>query len=264
MKRFMIVGAFALLAGEQALAADLPPPAPMPRAPAVYVPAPIPVYTWTGFYIGGNVGVGWQQGNLGDPLGNSFATGNSIKGLGGGQVGVNYEFYNGVVVGAEAMFDWRFNNNNTMTTTLPASGVPAGPASITVNNQWLTTATGKLGYAWDRVMVYAKAGGAWVGSSNPTIAVDGFGTVNPSLSNSNWGWTVGAGAEYAFFGGWSARIEYDYIGLTNQTFTVPAGGGVASPRPISSPSTTATSRWSPPASTTSSAAGAGNISPPFG
>ena len=123
MKRFMIVGAFALLAGEQALAADLPPPAPMPRAPAVYVPAPIPVYNWTGFYIGGNLGVGWQQGNLGDTLGNTFGTDNSIKGLGGGQVGVNYEFGNGVVVGAEAMFDWRFNNNNTSpTTTLVGPG----------------------------------------------------------------------------------------------------------------------------------------------
>ena len=216
MKRFMIVGAFALLAGGQAFAADLPPPAPMPRAPAVYVPAPIPVYVLTGFYIGGNLGVGWQQGNLGDNLGNTFSTSNSVKGLGGGQVGVNYEFYNGVVVGAEAMFDWRFNNNNTSNATLV---VPAGvPAAITVNNQWLTTATGKLGYAWDRVMLYAKAGGAWVGSSNPTFALNGV-SQTVSTSNSNWGWTVGAGAEYAFYGGWSARIEYDYIGLTNQTFT---------------------------------------------
>ena len=194
MKRFMIVGAFALLAGEQALAADLPPPAPMPRAPAVYVPAPIPVYNWTGFYIGGNLGVGWQQGNLGDTLGNTFGTDNSIKGLGGGQVGVNYEFGNGVVVGAEAMFDWRFNTNNTSDTTLvgPAAST-APPAAITVNNQWLTTATGKLGYAWDRVMVYAKGGGAWVGSSNPTIAVDGVAATvtllqHQQLGLDGWRW----------------------------------------------------------------------------
>ena len=224
MKRIALgVIAFSTMAGSAALAADLPPPAPMPRAPAVYVPAPIPVYNWTGFYIGGNLGVGWQQGNLGDNLGNTFPTENSIKGLGGGQAGVNYEFGNGVVVGAEAMFDWRFNNNNTSTITLAGTGiVPAPQGAITVNNQWLTTATGKLGYAWDRVMLYAKAGGAWVGSSNPTFAVTGFNSVTPSASSSNWGWTVGAGAEYAFYGGWSARIEYDYIGLTNQTFTVPA------------------------------------------
>ena len=220
MKRIALgVIAFSTMAGSAALAADLPPPAPMPRAPAVYVPAPIPIYTWTGFYIGGNLGVGWQQGNLGDSLGNTFGTDNSIRGLGGGQVGVDYEFGNGVVVGAEAMFDWRFNTNNTINTTLvnPANTT----AAVTVNNQWLTTATGKLGYAWDRVMVYAKGGGAWVGSSNPTIAVGGVAATIPS-STSNWGWTVGAGAEYAFYGGWSARIEYDYVGLTNQTFTVPA------------------------------------------
>ena len=223
MKRIALaVIAFGTMAGSAALAADLPPPA-LPRAPAVYIPAPIPVYNWTGFYIGGNAGVGWQQGNLGDGFGNTFPTDNSIKGLGGGQVGVNYEFHTGVVVGAEAMFDWRFNNNNSSTITLNGlGGTPAGPASITVNNQWLTTATGKLGYAWDQVMVYAKGGGAWVGSSNPTF-VTTAGSFSPSLSNSNWGWTVGAGAEYAFYSGWSARIEYDYIGLTNQTFTVPAG-----------------------------------------
>ena len=69
MKRIAFgVIAFSTMAGSAALAADLPPPAPMPRAPAVYVPAPIPVYNWTGFYIGGNLGVGWQQGNLGDAL----------------------------------------------------------------------------------------------------------------------------------------------------------------------------------------------------
>jgi len=215
MKRIALgVIAFSTVVGSAALAADLPPPAPMPRAPAVYIPAPIPLYNWTGFYIGGNAGVGWQQGSFNDPLGNTFSAPNSIKGLGGGQVGVNYEFYNGVVIGAEAMFDWRFNNNNTITST-------SANASLTTNNQWLTTATGKLGYAWDRVMVYGKGGGAWIGANNSTVT-DLTNGASISGPTSNWGWTVGAGAEYAFYGGWSARIEYDYIGLTNQTFTVPS------------------------------------------
>ncbi len=161
------------------------------------------------------------------PNGNTFSTSNSIKGLGGGQVGVNYEFYNGVVVGAEAMFDWRFNNNNTMhhRRLWPGGTFRAAAASITVNNQWLTTATGKLGYAWDRV--HGLRQGRWRlgGIEQSYDSLRRLAPLIQSLSNSNWGWTVGAGAEYAFFGGWSARIEYDYIGLTNQTFTVPAGHG---------------------------------------
>jgi outer membrane immunogenic protein len=71
------------------------------------------------------------------------------------------------------------------------------------------------------VLLYAKGGGAWVGSNNPAVTINGVSNTF-STSNSNWGWTVGAGAEYAFWGSWSARLEYDYVGLTNQTFTVPS------------------------------------------
>jgi len=227
MKRILLAGAFALAAGGQALAADLPQPGPPPpRAPATYLPV-APVYNWTGFYIGGNIGGSWQQGSFGDPYGNSFSTNNQFTGTGGGQVGGNYEFSNGVLVGVEAMFDWRFNSGNTSNTVslVGPGGVPTGAsASVTVNNQWLTTVTGRLGYAWDRLLVYGKGGGAWVGSNNPTFNVSGASTT-VSTSNNNYGWTVGAGLEYAFWGNWSARVEYDYIGLTNQTFTLTNGGG---------------------------------------
>jgi outer membrane immunogenic protein len=229
MKRILIAGALALAAGGQALAADLPPPPPMPRAPATYIPI-APPYNWTGFYIGGNLGAGWNgTGTVSDTFLSTIATpANNARFLGGGQVGVNYEFWGGVVVGAEAMFDWVPNTNNTITVTGVAPSTAAGSAaSVTINNRWLTTATGKLGYAWDRVLLYGKGGGAWVGSSNPGIAVTTGG--NPvaggfsSTSNNNYGWTAGAGVEWAFWGTWSARAEYDYIALNNQSFTV-AGG----------------------------------------
>jgi len=227
MKRFLLVGALALAAWGQAFAADLPPaPAPPPRAPAVYVPA-LPVYNWTGFYIGGNLGGAFNNGSFSDPAGNTFSATNSFKFIGGAQVGANYEFSNGVLVGVEADFDFlpnTGNTSNTITLVGPALATAGNTASVTVNNQWLTTVTGRLGYAWDRVLLYGKGGGAWVGASNPAFTLNGASTLI-TTSSSNWGWTGGVGVEWAFWNNWSARIEYDYIGLTSQTFTVPAGAG---------------------------------------
>ena len=107
MKRMLIASAVAVAAGGQALAADLPPPmAPPPRAPPAYIPI-APPYNWTGFYVGGNLGAGFNsKGSISDTLGSTFGTTTNTSFVGGGQVGVNYEFWGGVVIGAEAMFDW--------------------------------------------------------------------------------------------------------------------------------------------------------------
>ena len=194
----------------------------MPRAPATYIPAPLPYYNWTGFYIGGNFGGGLSHGSFSDAAGNTFSSANNFKFLGGGQVGANYEFGNGVLIGAEAMFDWLPNNSNTVAVTLGPPFVGAPGASLTFNNSWLTTVTGRLGYAWDRLLIYGKGGGAWVGVSNSNVTIGGVGV---QTSASNFGWTAGLGLEYAFAGNWSARVEYDYVGLESQSFTVPGGVG---------------------------------------
>jgi outer membrane immunogenic protein len=88
-----------------------------------------------------------------DTFGSTFSgSGQTTKFIGGGQVGVNYQFGGGVVVDAEAMFDWLPNTTNTFNAA--GAGPAAGSsASTTLNSRWLTTATGKLGYAWDRVLV---------------------------------------------------------------------------------------------------------------
>jgi outer membrane immunogenic protein len=213
IRYILITGAFALATGELSVAADLPPY----HQPYVQVAADL--YYWTGFYIGGNLGAGWSQGSLSDTAGNTFTPSSSPSFLGGGQVGYNYQFLpvGGAVAGVEADFDWAGNHNNT-------SNAAAG-VTVTNNNRWLTTLTGRLGYAWDHVLVYGKGGGAWVGSSDPTITNVATGTsITPSTSNSNFGWTLGAGVEWAFLPNWSARLEYDYIGLNDQTFTVPSPG----------------------------------------
>jgi outer membrane immunogenic protein len=108
-----VAASLSVVAVSGAFAADLPPaPQLAPRAPAVYVPAP--VFSWTGFYIGGNLGFGWNQGGVNDTLfGLNYGnpSGNGVF-IGGGQVGANYQI-SSFVVGAEANFDWAANNSNS-------------------------------------------------------------------------------------------------------------------------------------------------------
>lgn len=223
MKRMIIAGALAFVAGGQAFAADLP-PAPPPRAPAAYVPVAAPTFSWTAFYIGGNVGAGWNHGNVTDSVHNyGWGANNSATFVGGGQVGVNYQI-NALVLGVEGDFDWFANNNNS------GGGVTAFGTTVqgSSNGRWLTTLTGRLGVAADRVLLYAKGGGAWVGSNNLTLLDVPTGTtVSFSNNNTNTGWTAGAGIEWAFADNVSVRAEYDYVALSNYSFTVPAGVALA-------------------------------------
>src|SRR5579863_4697959 len=150
-QQILIAGVLALSAAGQALAADLPPaPPPPPRAPAAYVPAPIPYYNWSGFYIGGNLGWGFSSPSASDSLGSSIASTTSQSFLGGGQIGANWEFGPGIVIGAEADFDWLPNTSNATTITAPG-GAPV--ATTTINDRWLTLVDARVGYAWDRLLV---------------------------------------------------------------------------------------------------------------
>jgi outer membrane immunogenic protein len=204
-------------------AADLP-PAPMPRAPVAYMPAAAPVFSWTGFYIGGNLGGGWSRGNVVDSVfGVNFTNGNSASFLGGGQVGGNYQI-GAFVVGAEADFDWFANNNNSGNGT----AVPAGPAfptgavlRVSANDRWETTLAARFGYAWDHALFYGKAGGGWVGAGNFAVTNVGTGaSLAVSNSSTNVGWLLGAGFEYAFTQNWTAKLEYDYLALNNAKYNV--------------------------------------------
>jgi outer membrane immunogenic protein len=228
MKRLAFTVSVVSIVGGSALAADLPPPYVPPRAPAAYIPAPVvPPYSWGGFYIGGNFGAAWNSGgSVSDTLNSTFSgSGQTTKFTGGGQVGVNYEFLSGVVIGAEAMFDWLPNTTNTVNVVEGLNGPnPGATASATLNSRWLTTVTGKLGYAWDRWLVYGKGGGAWVGADNPNLTVNGGGQTLTSSTTNNFGWTAGVGVEWAFAGPWSARVEYDFIGLQNRSITVANNG----------------------------------------
>jgi outer membrane immunogenic protein len=224
MKRVLFALATGLLS-TQALAADLPMPAPPPRAPVAYLPV-APPFSWTGIYIGGNVGAAWNRGTVSDAAGNSFTLpSNNAVFTGGGQVGGNYQI-GGFVLGVEGQFDWLANQNNASAGILVPNTVTGTNDTINVvsKDRWLTTLTGRIGVAADHWLFYAKGGGAWVG--NHSVAVNDTTTPGASFTNSsggwNTGWTVGGGIEWAFAGPWSVKLEYDYIKLSSNSFTVPA------------------------------------------
>ena len=223
MKRVAFALATGLLCG-QALAADLPMPAP-PRAPAAYIPV-APPFSWTGIYIGGNAGAAWNRGTVSDAAGNSFTLpSNNAVFTGGGQVGGNWQF-GAIVLGVEGQFDWLANQNNASAgIAVPnGSGIPGATDNIQVisKDRWLTTLTGRIGVAADHWLFYAKGGGAWVGNHSFTVNDTTTGqSVTSSSGGWNTGWTAGGGIEWAFAGPWSLKLEYDYIKLSSNSFTVP-------------------------------------------
>jgi len=225
MKKFLwlaSVGLVALGMAAPASAADLAAQQPYVKAP----PPPPPIFSWTGFYVGANIGGAWSRNRLNDTLflTNFNNTSNGVF-IGGGQIGGNYQIGQ-FVIGGEWDFDWAANTNNNAGVFVPG----VGNVVVTNNNRWITTVAARFGWAVDHWLLYGKAGGGWVGSNDFTIAntTTGVsftcGTLGiTNCSNNTGGWLVGAGFEYAFTNNWTVKLEYDYLGLGNRTFVVPAG-----------------------------------------
>ena len=208
MKRFLIVAVASLLAASRASAADLPV---RTGPPPAYYPVAT-VYDWGGGYIGINGGYAFGQSEWGsDPFNRSglSSTGNfNVNGgLVGGTIGVSGQ-WGAWVFGVEGDFDWQGlsgSSSSAFCTSLFISTTPAGLSCKTASN-WLGTFRARFGYAWDRVLVYGTAGGA---GANVETALSGL----PYQSNPEWGWTAGAGLEWAFADNWTAKVEYLFVDL---------------------------------------------------
>ena len=151
MKRFTLMACAGLLAAAMAvpsLAADLP--RPVYKAPPVFV-AP---FSWSGFYVGINGGYGWGNATVSNTLG-SFTTNGTDGGLVGATLGYNLQTGNWVW-GVEADIDYAFIKGNVSNTV-------AGCAGCKVENTWLGTARGRIGYAFDRWLPYITGGAAFGG-----------------------------------------------------------------------------------------------------
>lgn len=211
MLRIALLATAATVLAVPALAADLP-----SRAPA---PAPVyaPAFTWTGFYVGLNAGIGWADSRdvvITGPAGGSaiLGTGGDGRFVGGGQIGYNIQS-GAWVFGLETDIQYVGSGGNV------SWGGYTWWANGNGDGGYLGTLRARVGYAFDRTLVYVTGG----------LAYGGMNT-NPFTGNStsNAGWTVGAGVEYAFTNNWTAKIEGLYIQNDSdndvRSFTNGAGG----------------------------------------
>jgi outer membrane immunogenic protein len=200
MKRFLLATiALAALAAVPAGAADLS--RPIYKAPPP--PPPVPVFTWTGCYIGGNVGGLWVNKDVSGPFGGTVSADGSSWAA-GLQAGCDYQFAGGFVVGIQADHDWTNADFNRDTTGFFFNH----PSNIDFRVKSVTSLTGRLGYGWDRFLGYVKGGVAW---ERDELSVDFFNTgVLLSRTDTRSGWTIGIGGEYAFTNWITAFAEWDY------------------------------------------------------
>jgi outer membrane immunogenic protein len=208
---FSAVAIAALSAAGAAQSADLPVKAP----PPVVVP-----FTWTGFYVGGNIGAAWGRRDWTDVTrGLAFSQTSDARFIGGGQAGFNYQFSN-FVIGVEGDIDWIARDKTSPTVAVPAVG------TVVVNSTipWIATAAARFGVAVDHWLLYGKAGGGWVGNNNVTVSNITTGTSVVFANNREAsGFLGGVGIEYAVTNNWTVKAEYDYLSLSRRSFIVPAG-----------------------------------------
>jgi outer membrane immunogenic protein len=211
MKKLPLAGvALVALAAGPAFAADLPRKAPL-RAPP-------PVFSWTGFYIGGNVGgsfghagTSWNIGGV--PLGTATTNLNGI--IGGFQTGYNWQAGN-LLFGIETDFQ---GTGQKGTTSLTATGGAAPDFNTDqIKLPYFGTIRGRIGLVpSERWLLYVTGGAAYGNVSSNVVSSTVVGGVTISTSGSDnvvhTGWTLGGGLETAITDNWIFRLEYLYVDL---------------------------------------------------
>ena len=184
MKKLLLGGALVIMSAG-AYAADMPAAMPYKAMPA----AP---FSWSGYYFGIHGGYGWGEHQ-------SLAVANiALKphgGFGGVQAGYNSMIAPNWLLGSEIQLSGGDIDNDRF----------QGLAGFTHTKiDFFGTALVRLGYTFDRTLLYAVGGVAW--AQNKTEDTAG----NFRINESRVGWTIGGGLEYAFAPNWSAKIEYLY------------------------------------------------------
>src|SRR6516164_10790304 len=207
MKSTLLGGAACLLSTVYALGADMGVP--------IAIPPALPPFTLTGCYAGGQAGGGFGHKDLNDSVGivssiSDFTSANlNISGyMLGGQIGCDYQFAPTWVVGIEGAAT---GGNIHGSTSVATPALLGDSANFRETTPLVLTVTGRIGYAWNNWLLYAKGGAAW--ASDRYSASDVLATYDFEGLETRFGWTAGAGVEWAFSDIWSVRLEYDFYGF---------------------------------------------------
>ncbi len=183
--------------------------APRP-ATSSYIPAQ---FFWTGFYIGAGIGGGWGTATFADPFSGVTASPSLTGLLVSGISGINYQI-SSVVVGVEGDFTG---------TWVKGTAIDAAANNLQTSVFWTSSITGRVGMAFDRLLIYGK-GGVGFDYDRDTVTIPNGTTTIGSVYRV--GWTIGGGVEYAVTEHWTGRIEYDYFRFPAKSFTF---AGTANP-----------------------------------
>jgi len=214
MRALLISTVSSIALATTAFAADLP----NTKGPAPFLPPPPPVFSWTGIYVGANAGGSLGTFTTSDTFG-LFGTGDqynaSSRGFsGGGQIGINYQFADNIVVGVEADFQGSTLRGSYDSANI--NGQAGWNDSSKVN--WWGTGRARLGYAFGNILPYVTGGVAYGKVSTQGSCWTGSGPFScdqssGSVSGTHVGWTAGAGLEYAITHNLTLKFEYLYTDL---------------------------------------------------
>jgi outer membrane immunogenic protein len=230
MKKVMLGGVALITLGfvGAAVAADMP----------VKAPPPVVVNTWTGFYVGGDVGAGnFHSGSqsftqTADPFLNpfgivfdpvTFSSGGVWGATGGVHAGYNWQLTPSWLVGVEG--DWDKANAGVTGTevNLTNGGLPLAPClgpapqpplcrsvMMSQNLNWTASARARLGFVWGSALFYGTGGVAWDSEerSGQVASVFNASSIATSSNTLNSGWVGGGGIELMATANWLLRLEY--------------------------------------------------------
>jgi len=200
---------------------------------ALKAPPPAPVYSWTGWYAGLNIGGSFGKARDTETYGAAAvpfipaSTSADLDGvIGGGQIGYNWQS-GSALFGLEADIQGSSERSSAYSsnTVIFFGTLPTPPATGTLNDveklPWFGTVRGRIGLLASPTWLFYVTGGLAYGGikSTETLTVAGLGTVT-GFSTTRAGWTIGGGVEGVISGPWTAKLEYLYMdfGTFNNTF----------------------------------------------